>query len=294
MNYRGEWNTTASGEKCIEWSDTRNNYFSKTYTWANLDLDYCRNPSGLQRPFCITEDGRQEECDIIPCNVKTCWDRGPPIYGDRRPNKRFYTIGERVTYTCQEGYILEAGSPREVRCLEGPKSGIWEFDKPICTDNYNHRLLKDLFLSYSANVAPTNVTISFAGFLEQIIDMEEKKEQLVAAVTIHFTWLDKRLKWFPGYYEGIESISIPAYNVWTPPLNLKRNSNPGYQGLETDVPVRLSKDGQVEWSVETLTTTVCDADPFLFPVDTTECHICFSASAAIEHTIRKFRYIFRK
>ncbi|XP_078667367.1 uncharacterized protein LOC144909178 [Branchiostoma floridae x Branchiostoma belcheri] len=66
--------------------------------------------------------------------------------------------------------------------------------------------------------------------------------------------------------------------------------NPGadvtYRGLQQDVPVRVSSDGLVVWSVETLTTTVCDADPFFFPADTMECHICFSAHTAIKQTIQ--------
>ncbi|KAI8491004.1 hypothetical protein Bbelb_314230 [Branchiostoma belcheri] len=59
-----------------------------------------------------------------------------------------------------------------------------------------------------------------------------------------------------------------------------------YRGLQQDVPVRVSSDGLVVWSVETLTTTVCDADPFFFPADTMECHICFSAHTAIKQTIQ--------
>ncbi|XP_066268470.1 5-hydroxytryptamine receptor 3A-like [Branchiostoma lanceolatum] len=63
------------------------------------------------------------------------------------------------------------------------------------------------------------------------------------------------------------------------------SADPGQKELQKEVPVRVSSNGRVEWSVETLTTTVCDADPFYFPADTMECHVCFSATTALEQTI---------
>ncbi|XP_035673195.1 CHRNA7-FAM7A fusion protein-like [Branchiostoma floridae] len=64
------------------------------------------------------------------------------------------------------------------------------------------------------------------------------------------------------------------------------SANPLHQGLSKDVPVRVSSSGRVEWTVGTLTTTVCDADPFFFPADTMDCQICFSATSAIKQTIQ--------
>ncbi|XP_078580649.1 neuronal acetylcholine receptor subunit beta-3-like [Branchiostoma floridae x Branchiostoma japonicum] len=56
------------------------------------------------------------------------------------------------------------------------------------------------------------------------------------------------------------------------------------EGLSKDVPLQISSDGTVTWRVETLTSTICNADPFFFPADTMECHICFALSAT-EQTI---------
>ncbi|XP_066264210.1 neuronal acetylcholine receptor subunit non-alpha-2-like [Branchiostoma lanceolatum] len=282
INYRGTWNKTTSGADCVEWSAGQAGYYKTEYPWANLDNNYCRNPVGLDRPFCLTEDGSQEECDVIPCDAEGCWDRGPPNYGKRIPSKRFYYIGERVTYTCNEGYTLKSGYTREVRCIAG---GIWQYDKPSCSVNHRRRLRDDLLEVYSSSLAPENVTISFTGLVKQIVDLDEKKEQLVASVVIDFTWQDSRLSWDPKYYDDITTFSIHGNTIWTPTLTLQRNANPLNGGLQTNVPVQVS-NGRVEWSVETLTTTVCDADPFYFPADTMECHVCFSATAAIAQTIQ--------
>ncbi|XP_078703707.1 acetylcholine receptor subunit alpha-L1-like [Branchiostoma floridae x Branchiostoma belcheri] len=283
-NYRGTGSTTLSGAACVEWTAAQGGFYTTEYPWANLVHNYCRNPTGLERPFCITEDGSQEECDLIPCNAAGCLDLGPPNYGRRSPGKRFYFVGERVAFTCNEGYSIKSGYTNEVRCIG---NGRWEYVKPICSVNMRGRLEKELLEVYSPNLAPErNVLIGFTGFVEQIVDLDEKKEQLIASVVFQFTWHDSRLGWDPKYYDGIDVFSVPGSGIWTPALNLKRNADPSYTGLEKGIPVQVNNTGVITWRVETLTTTVCDADPFYFPVDTMECHICFSATAAIGQTIQ--------
>ncbi|XP_019631583.1 PREDICTED: uncharacterized protein LOC109475418 [Branchiostoma belcheri] len=282
INYRGTWSKTTSGADCVEWSAPQAGYYKTEFPWANLDNNYCRNPTGLERPFCLTEDGSQEECDVIPCDAEGCWDRGPPNYGKRTPTKRFYYVGEKVTYSCNEGYKLKSGYTNEVRCIGG---GHWQYDKPSCSVNHRQRLQEDLLEISSTSLSPENVIINFTGSVVQLVDLDEKKEQLVASVVIDFTWQDSRLSWDPKYYDNVTSLSVHGNDIWTPTLTLKRNADPVYKGLQKDVPVRVSSDGLVEWSVETLTTTVCDADPFFFPADTMECNICFSATTAIAQTI---------
>ncbi|XP_035660157.1 5-hydroxytryptamine receptor 3A-like [Branchiostoma floridae] len=281
INYRGTWSKTTSGADCVEWLAEQSGYYKTEYPWANLDNNYCRNPTGLDRPFCLTDDGSQEDCDVIPCDADGCWDRGPPNYGKRSPSKSFYFVDERVTYTCNEGYTLKSGYTSEARCMLG---GDWQYDKPSCSVNHRRRLQEELLEIYSASLAPENVVINFTGSVEQIVDLDEKKEQLVASVAIDFTWQDSRLSWDPKYYDDITSLNILGDSIWTPILTLKRNANP--HSLQNDVPVRVSSNGQVAWNVETQTTTVCDADPFYFPADTMECHICLSAIAAVEQTIQ--------
>ncbi|XP_066268432.1 uncharacterized protein [Branchiostoma lanceolatum] len=68
MNYRGTWSKTTSGLDCRAWSTAQAGYYRTEYPWANLDDNYCRNPTGLQRPFCVTDGEIQEECDVIPCS----------------------------------------------------------------------------------------------------------------------------------------------------------------------------------------------------------------------------------
>ncbi|KAI8522094.1 hypothetical protein Bbelb_018480 [Branchiostoma belcheri] len=278
MNYRGTWSKTASGADCVQWSAPQAGYYKTEFPWANLDNNYCRNPTGLERPFCLTEDGSQEECEIIPCDAEGCRDRGPPNYGNTSPRKKFYYVGEKVTYKCNKGYKLTSNDS-EATCIE---EGVWQPGKPSCSVNHWEMLQEDLV---GNSLSPESIIIKFTGSVDIIADLDEKKEQLVASVAIDFTWIDNRLRWNQDGYKNINTVSIPGDRIWTPTFTLRRNADPSYKGLQKDVPVEVSSDGTVHWVVETLTTTVCEADPFLFPSDTLECHVCFSAATAIKETI---------
>eukprot|EP00058_Branchiostoma_floridae_P012572 XP_002598060.1 hypothetical protein BRAFLDRAFT_85725 [Branchiostoma floridae] len=381
MNYRGTWSKSTSGADCVKWSAAQAGFYPTKYPWANLENNYCRNPTGLGQPFCMTEDGSQEDCDVIQCKLFLCEDLGPPNYGHRTPLKRYYNVGDRVAYTCNVGYSLKPGAPTDVRCTDG---GLWQYDKPSCSVDMKGRLEKELLDVYNANQAPGTETgpdtmtetetdsktdnmpeadsktdtmtetetdtltesktdtltkaeskpdtmtetesktgtvsetdsktntitatesntdtmteietktttakrsrsvIRFNGSVGQIVDLDEKKELLIASVVIDFTWQDSRLKWEPEYYGNIRNLTVPGSSIWNPAFTLKMNADPLYQGLPKDVPILISTDGTVTWRVETLTSTICDANPFFFPADTMECHICFSVFSAVEQTI---------
>eukprot|EP00058_Branchiostoma_floridae_P021643 XP_002607133.1 hypothetical protein BRAFLDRAFT_68073 [Branchiostoma floridae] len=272
MNYRGRSSKTISGAECLKWAEAQAGFYTTMYPWANLVNNYCRNPTGHERPFCLVEDGRQEDCDLIPCNENGCWDMGPPTNGIRVPAKRFYNVGERVTYTCNEGYNLDFRHTSRVTCFE---DGTWQYDKPSCSVDISGKLEEDLLHGYSKSQPPDteiggHTIIVFNGTVEEVIDL---------------TWRDSRLEWKPKYFGNIETLSVVGSSIWTPTFTLKRNADPLYRGLPNDVLLLISTDGTVRWRVETLTSTICTTHPFFFPADTMECHICFSVLPSIDQTV---------
>ncbi|KAI8517874.1 hypothetical protein Bbelb_038910 [Branchiostoma belcheri] len=237
INYRGTWSKTTSGADCVEWSAPQAGYYKTEFPWANLDNNYCRNPTGLERPFCLTEDGSQEECDVIPCDAEGCWDRGPPNYGKRTPTKRFYYVGEKVTYSCNEGYTIKSGYTKEVRCIGG---GNWQYDKPSCSVNHRQRLQEDLLEISSKSLPPENVIINFTGSVVQLVDL---------------TWQDSRLSWDPKYYDNVTTLSVHGNDIWTPTLTLKRNDDIPSKSSKTDVIARSTSTSRQPEALRTKVAT---------------------------------------
>ncbi|XP_078581991.1 CUB and sushi domain-containing protein 1-like [Branchiostoma floridae x Branchiostoma japonicum] len=204
-NYRGTWSKTVSGADCLAWQTQ----IRFAHPWANLEYNFCRNPSGREWPFCYAKNGSEERCDVNRCDLPVCVDMGPPDHGSRSPAKRFYNVGEKVTYTCDEGYTLDSRHTSRVRCLG---DGIWQYDKPSCSVDIRVTLQDDLLYGYSLNQAPdtesgNHTVIIFSGTVEQITDL---------------AWQDSRLKWRPEYHGNIQTFSVSGSSIWTPILTLKR------------------------------------------------------------------------
>ncbi|VEN42632.1 unnamed protein product [Callosobruchus maculatus] len=64
--YRGNQDTTASGNKCIRWS---HQFRIKPSDYSELaGHNYCRNPGGMEpEPFCFIEQNKREVCGISKC-----------------------------------------------------------------------------------------------------------------------------------------------------------------------------------------------------------------------------------
>ncbi|CAG0890889.1 unnamed protein product [Darwinula stevensoni] len=81
--YIGKISETESGKECLKWDTQANRtfddflemfpydmHFSNLDTWSHQN--YCRNPSGRERPWCFVtdEDTEWEYCDIPMCTDK--------------------------------------------------------------------------------------------------------------------------------------------------------------------------------------------------------------------------------
>ncbi|XP_019614323.1 PREDICTED: neuronal acetylcholine receptor subunit beta-4-like [Branchiostoma belcheri] len=269
-NYRGEVSRSRSGAECLRWDIDENKYYITQYPWANLEENYCRNPDPLRRwfmPWCYTRDG-PEPCDVVPCNDRGCLDPGKPEFGQRRPLLNFYPLGEWITFICDKGYIVQDDSLlNRAQCVSNGTGLIGRWSPsgvPNCAVDHHARLVNDLLSPDVYNKALPPSRFSRLDFQAYIVNV------------VNLTWKDRRLIWHTGDYGGITDISIAASLLWMPSLILKTNADTQYGGFP-EVELRVDNTGAVHWTVETLTTTTCELDPYLFPQDNMTCAICWTA-----------------
>ncbi|KAI8513410.1 hypothetical protein Bbelb_100490 [Branchiostoma belcheri] len=279
-NYRGNAaRAPIAGVACERWDNDPT--YMEPYPWANLVDNKCRNPDGDGRgPWCFTSTGF-EYCDLIPCNEQGCKDPGKPQYGKRSPILKFYWPEDRITYTCNAGFKFKENSPpNKAKCVYNNKTqeAEWETAKPDCEVDQNYKLQKDLLSSdvYNKAVSPTK-SLEIKAYVVNVINLDEKAEQIVTSFKAIYTWKDARLEWEPKEYGTLDHIFVLDDQVWKPTLTLERNANTDYTGGFPKAEVRMEHTGEVNWPVEALSTTTCTLDPFLFPQDNMTCAVCWRA-----------------
>ncbi|CAH1232854.1 CDCP2 [Branchiostoma lanceolatum] len=286
-NYRGAVNKGRSGAECLRWDTDDNRYYITQYPWANLQDNYCRNPNpdplrGWFMPWCYTEDG-PEPCDVVPCNDRGCLDPGKPDFGQRRPLLNFYPLGEWITFICDKGYIVQDDNLlNRAQCVSNGTGliGRWSPSAvPDCAVDHHARLVNDLLSAdvYNKALPPSRfIRLGVMAYIVNVVNLDEREEIIISDVKTEYTWKDRRLIWHTGDYGGITDISIAASLLWMPSLILKTNADTQYSGFP-EVELKVDNTGKVHWTVETLTTTTCELDPYLFPQDNMTCSICWTA-----------------
>ncbi|XP_078681276.1 uncharacterized protein LOC144916137 [Branchiostoma floridae x Branchiostoma belcheri] len=275
-NYRGNVNKPPSGKTCERWDLDTHKSLLTTAAWANLEGNLCRNPDWT-RPYCYIEGGF-EECDIVPCDVVGCKDPGKPNFGQRSPLLKFYREGDRITFTCDRGYKFKEDSPpNRAQCVVNGTEAKWSTVVPNCEVDHNWKLTKDIFSTevYNKAFAPSRgKNVHVHAYIENVISLDEKNEQIVTAVKMALEWEDERLQWQASEYGGLDAIYVGDSTVWKPGLSLKRNFNTEYTGGFPETNLRVTDKGKVYGTLEFLASTTCDLDPFLFPQDNMTCPVC--------------------
>ncbi|XP_035691749.1 acetylcholine receptor subunit alpha-like [Branchiostoma floridae] len=284
-NYRGDVNKGRSGAECLRWDTDDNKYYISQYPWANLQDNYCRNPDprrGWFLPWCYTADG-PEPCDVVPCNNRGCLDPGKPEFGQRRPLLNFYPLGEWITFICDKGYIVQDDTLlNRAQCVSNGTGQIGRWspsEVPNCAVDHHARLVNDLLGPdvYNKALPPRRFSrLDFQAYIVNVVNLDEREEIIISDVKTEYTWKDRRLIWHTGDYGGITDITIAASLLWMPSLILKTNADTQYSGFP-EVELKVDNTGVVHWTVETLTTTTCELDPYMFPQDNMTCSICWTA-----------------
>lgn len=90
--------------------------------------------------------------------------------------------------------------------------------------SYQKKLLDKLFKNYDPLERPVfddtktmNVSIGLA--IQQIVDVDEKKQIIVFSGWLDMSWTDYSLQWNPEEYGNISTIRVPPNKIWIPGKN---------------------------------------------------------------------------
>lgn len=119
------------------------------------------------------------------------------------------------------------------------------------------KLRSDLFKEYNDEIfpgAPTELEIHNS---INCVSFDEKTSILTTNGWERYKWNDERLKWNPSEYNGIETLNVATYRIWTPDVTLY-NAAESVDRSWTNV--ILSSNGDVIWVPPATYKSYCRTD----------------------------------
>ncbi|KAK0408436.1 hypothetical protein QR680_003956 [Steinernema hermaphroditum] len=143
------------------------------------------------------------------------------------------------------------------------------------------RLIKDLMRGYVTQERPVidsqqPVIVTLGVVMQQIIDLNEKDEQMTINAWLKYHWNDANLRWNPEQYENVSDIRYPAGSIWQPDV-LLYNSVDSVFDSTYKVNLLAYSNGIVNWIPPGIFKISCKLDIYWFPFDEQVCFLKFGS-----------------
>ncbi|XP_078000549.1 neuronal acetylcholine receptor subunit alpha-6-like [Glandiceps talaboti] len=156
--------------------------------------------------------------------------------------------------------------------------------KGVTASEAEEKLRSDLFTGYNKSVRPAKtpgetVVVDVVLAITQIIDVDEKRQVVIASLWIYQIWKDYRLQWDPVKYDGIFNIAVPAKEIWFPDTALYQSANEEHPNFPQVIAINtigiVHSNGSVTMCSAHLYEIPCPMQIKDFPFDYQSCPILF-------------------
>ncbi|XP_053567914.1 5-hydroxytryptamine receptor 3A-like [Bombina bombina] len=129
---------------------------------------------------------------------------------------------------------------------------------------------------------PTSVNISFT--IYAVLGVNEKSQILTTFIWLRLFWQHEFLTWKPEQCGGVQKISLPVEDIWTPDIIV-------YEFIDEDKSQRtpfvyVNHTGRIRYDRMLRVVSSCNLGIFNFPFDVQNCSLTFGSYM---HTVRDVR-----
>lgn len=89
-------------------------------------------------------------------------------------------------------------------------------------------------------------------------------------------WMDYKLRWNPDEYGGVDTVYVPAEQIWLPDIVLYNNADGNYEVIIMTKAI-LHHNGKVVWKPPAMYKSTCEIDVEWFPFDLQSCLMKFGS-----------------
>lgn len=148
------------------------------------------------------------------------------------------------------------------------------------------KLRKYLNDSYDPSARPVHydnetVNVSYELILRQLININEKDENIQLAVWSRMKWNDHNLRWEPKKYGNITKINFRSDDIWVPDITLYNYAQDAVDfggNMDTmNTRIVIAYTGDALWMAPVILKATCRIKVQDFPFDTQYCHFKFGS-----------------
>jgi len=143
------------------------------------------------------------------------------------------------------------------------------------------RLLNDLMEYYQKLERPVAneseaIMLKFGLTLQQIMDVDEKSQQMITNVWLNMEWTDNNLRWNESEYGNVKDLRIPPSYIWAPDILMYNSASESFDSTyPTNVVVTSS--GLCTYIPPGIFKSSCPIDITWFPFDDQNCEMKFGS-----------------
>ncbi|XP_067911734.1 phosphoinositide-3-kinase-interacting protein 1 isoform X2 [Heterodontus francisci] len=206
MNYRGEKQITSQGVKCVNWMQSERDYNLTLYPDSVTgvgDHHFCRNPDGVDGPWCYVKALGEERPVRQFCSIGSC--NSASLYEDLHPTAAQLETVSVESSAGQIDQVLSVPSKSD-HTVEQPVSGIQKKDLGI--------LGQALAIGMMIIIIVLGTGITLGYMYKRGQDLKKEQEQRASEREMHRIMLPLSAFSNPGC-ELVDEITLVVENPQT-------------------------------------------------------------------------------
>ncbi|XP_071944268.1 acetylcholine receptor subunit alpha-1-A-like [Antedon mediterranea] len=191
-------------------------------------------------------------------------------------------IGRKTSaYYCNEHiFQKEMDTGNENTAYSNSDASVYSVKQSLAT-NTESQLIRDLLDKYiEPSTRPVrdhthNVTVTIRLLVSQVIEINEKRQEITVSGWFKMLWKDEFMVWDPNDYNNITEIFVEQSALWLPDVTLHNNVDGEFEQIKKSLHLRVNNDGTVHLGTPMIVKSFCKMYLKYFPSDEQKCALEF-------------------
>ncbi|XP_071944267.1 neuronal acetylcholine receptor subunit alpha-7-like [Antedon mediterranea] len=192
-------------------------------------------------------------------------------------------IGRKTSayYYNEQIFQKEMDTGNENMAYSNSDASVYSVKQSLAT-NTESQLIRDLLDKYiEPSTRPVrdhknNVTVTIRLLVSQVIEINEKRQEITVSGWFKMLWKDEFMVWDPNDYNNITEIFVEQSALWLPDVTLYNNVDGEFEQIKRSLHLRVNNEGTVHLTTPMIVKSFCKMYLKYFPFDEQKCALEFA------------------